>query len=245
MNCPCNTATSREAAMVVVRKDDTGKPTVWCDPCIAPIVRALNDAGMPTTWSCCGHGNRPGMIGLQDGRQVMILPDLAAAHRAEAVFTVDINGITRSPDGTYGTAPGGAMTREIIDELKQYAGSWHDRAGNAQPVHIAIAEIEKLRAELAKAAPVAVPPGITADDLKRESERLLKLGVYYAAAPDMAAHIAKLQAALDEARKDAGRWSLLREHFDSESDDLPHWLYESGDGNDLDARADAAMERKS
>jgi multidrug resistance efflux pump len=70
------------------------------------------------------------------------------------------------------------------------------------------------------------------DELKRESERLLKLGVYYAAAPAMAAHIAKLQneldaaasdiedlidsvnqleTSLDEARKDAERYRWLRD----------------------------------
>lgn len=92
--------------MVTVKVDGHGQPTVWCDPCIAPIVKALNDAGLPTVASCCGHGHRPGVISLADGREVMILPGLEASHLAESVFTTDINGITQSPDGTYGLPQG-------------------------------------------------------------------------------------------------------------------------------------------
>lgn len=73
----------REASMMVLRHDDTGRPSVWCDPCIAPLIDALNARGLPTVWSCCGHGNRPGMVGLTDGRQLMVLPDPEAAHRVE------------------------------------------------------------------------------------------------------------------------------------------------------------------
>lgn len=31
---------------------------VEVDSCIAPIVAALNDGGIPTVGSCCGHGLR-------------------------------------------------------------------------------------------------------------------------------------------------------------------------------------------
>jgi hypothetical protein len=66
--------------MTVIARDDQGTPTVWCDPCIAPLVAALNTGGVATTWSCCGHGRRPGAIGLADGRQLHVLPDLDALH---------------------------------------------------------------------------------------------------------------------------------------------------------------------
>jgi hypothetical protein len=66
--CPCKTAPNREAAMVTIRRDATGKPTIWCDPCIAPLVAALNDAGYPTVASCCGHGTLASTIALTDGR---------------------------------------------------------------------------------------------------------------------------------------------------------------------------------
>jgi len=42
------------------------------DTCIAPIVKALNDAGIYTSNSCCGHGKEDRSILLQDGRELII-----------------------------------------------------------------------------------------------------------------------------------------------------------------------------
>lgn len=42
------------------------------DHCIAPIVQALNDAGIYTANSCCGHGETEGTIHLHDGRVLRI-----------------------------------------------------------------------------------------------------------------------------------------------------------------------------
>lgn len=42
------------------------------DLCIAPIVQALNGAGILTASSCCGHGKADGSILLQDGRHLTI-----------------------------------------------------------------------------------------------------------------------------------------------------------------------------
>jgi len=42
------------------------------DKCIAPIVRALNEAGIYTVTSCCGHGKGDGNIHLYDGRELII-----------------------------------------------------------------------------------------------------------------------------------------------------------------------------
>lgn len=77
--CPCVTAGCREDAMVVLRRDDNGKPTVWCDPCIADLVDAVNAGGLSTVASCCGHGVRAGSIVLTDGRELAIdrLRDIA------------------------------------------------------------------------------------------------------------------------------------------------------------------------
>lgn len=61
-----------EPAMVVVCRAVDGHPTVWCDPCLVPLVRALNDGGLPTVASCCGHGRIPGVVALADGRQLTI-----------------------------------------------------------------------------------------------------------------------------------------------------------------------------
>lgn len=58
---------NRETAMIVTHRKPDGTPSVWCDPCIAPLVRALNDGGVPTVASCCGHRRRPGRITLRGG----------------------------------------------------------------------------------------------------------------------------------------------------------------------------------
>ena len=42
------------------------------DRCIAPIVAALEAAGIQMRSSCCGHGERNGLIELQDGRRLVI-----------------------------------------------------------------------------------------------------------------------------------------------------------------------------
>ncbi len=44
------------------------------DRCIAPIVQALNDAGIYTANCCCGHGKANGEIILHDGRILQIIP---------------------------------------------------------------------------------------------------------------------------------------------------------------------------
>lgn len=64
----CDHSPNREAAMVVVQ------PGVWCDPCLVPLVKALNDGGLPTVASCCGHGKQDGSIVLADGRELLIRP---------------------------------------------------------------------------------------------------------------------------------------------------------------------------
>lgn len=62
----CDYSPFRERAMTVL--DDK----TWCDPCIAPLVKALNDAGLRTVASCCGHGKVPGRISLANGTDLLI-----------------------------------------------------------------------------------------------------------------------------------------------------------------------------
>ena len=45
------------------------------DPCLAPIVKALNDGGILTAASCCGHGGGMGDIWLDDGRVLAVFDD--------------------------------------------------------------------------------------------------------------------------------------------------------------------------
>ena len=40
---------------------------VAVDECLAPLLQALNDAGIPTSESCCGHGKAPSQIFFQPG----------------------------------------------------------------------------------------------------------------------------------------------------------------------------------
>lgn len=42
------------------------------DACIAPIVDALNRAGIYTDNCCCGHGKCDGIISLHDGRVLKV-----------------------------------------------------------------------------------------------------------------------------------------------------------------------------
>ena len=45
------------------------------DRCIHHIVEALNAGGVWTASSCCGHKVMKGMIALEDGRLLLILPE--------------------------------------------------------------------------------------------------------------------------------------------------------------------------
>ena len=47
------------------------KPNI--DSCIAPIVEALQKAGIDMRGSCCGHNKSVGNIDLQDGRKLIIM----------------------------------------------------------------------------------------------------------------------------------------------------------------------------
>ncbi len=76
----------RERAMVVLARHDDGRARVWCDPCIAPLVEALNNGGILTVASCCGHGKVPGNIALRDGRELVIVKDRQQGRQIEAGF---------------------------------------------------------------------------------------------------------------------------------------------------------------
>ena len=53
---------------------DYYKP-VGIDRCIASLIKALNDGGIETVASCCGHKKITGNIALADGRILEIFPD--------------------------------------------------------------------------------------------------------------------------------------------------------------------------
>lgn len=106
---------SREARMVVIRHDDDGKPTIWCDPEIADLVRALNDGGVETVGSCSGHGWRPGNIMLSDGRVLVICKDVDEAKGVVSHFPC-ING--EAPLDA--EAVGGLSAEQLAEILSAY-----------------------------------------------------------------------------------------------------------------------------
>lgn len=44
-----------------------------CDECLHPLVQCLNDYGLQTTSSCCGHNKQPTRISLKDGREILVV----------------------------------------------------------------------------------------------------------------------------------------------------------------------------
>ncbi len=56
------------------------------DCCISKIVKALNDVGLKTIASCCGHKRQPGSIILEDGREIIIVPDFESARKIDKLF---------------------------------------------------------------------------------------------------------------------------------------------------------------
>jgi len=72
-------------------KIGTRRPFECIDRCIAPIIQALNDGGIPTVASCCGHDNRPGIISLASGWELLIAKDHVTARAIDKAFP-DIHG---------------------------------------------------------------------------------------------------------------------------------------------------------
>lgn len=70
----------------------SGFPLEGVDEEIRPIVAALWAAGIGTRASCSGHGHRPGVITLADGRELIVAPDFDTARKIDALFPVDIQG---------------------------------------------------------------------------------------------------------------------------------------------------------
>jgi hypothetical protein len=117
-------ADTREGQMVVVERDDSGKPTVWCDPEVAPLVAALNGAGFRTVASCSGHGKRPASIVLSDGREIIIAKDFDEARKIDGLFP----GINGEPATIAAPAP--------VERVEQEAVSYYERAhGEKSPTH--------------------------------------------------------------------------------------------------------------
>lgn len=93
------------------------------DRCIAPLVEALNAAGVETVASCCGHGYRPGNVALRDGREIVIAKDFEQGRQIDTIFPTDIQGNDRS----------NAMTREQATEIARKCASEKPESYYAEP----------------------------------------------------------------------------------------------------------------
>ncbi len=89
--CKHDPTYAAQATITLHHKTKRGRVTAQCDPCIEPIVQALNDGGIQTTASCCGHGHRPAAVILEDGRELLILPDYETARLLDHLWP-DIHG---------------------------------------------------------------------------------------------------------------------------------------------------------
>ena len=64
----CDWGTEKEVRLNRAR-GISGRTTVMVDACIADKVQALNDAGVHTLGSCCGHGKTQGSIIIEENGQ--------------------------------------------------------------------------------------------------------------------------------------------------------------------------------
>ncbi len=83
----CGEPGANETVLVALA-EPTSVGCAYVDRCIAPLVEALNAAGIRTLASCCGHGVTTAAIALADGRQLVILDDIGTEEGREQWRTV-------------------------------------------------------------------------------------------------------------------------------------------------------------
>ena len=116
---------TREDQMVVIESDETGKPSIWCDPEIADLVTALNTGKLQTVASCSGHGDRLGVISLKDGRQLIICDSLDAMLEVTNLHDGEDMGSYRpakghlQPNGTLKVPA--YLTKDMLDFINKHA----------------------------------------------------------------------------------------------------------------------------
>lgn len=139
---PCVSNDSRESKMVVIERDGDGVPSIWCDPEIADIVRAMNSAGIRTVASCSGHGLRPGRISLADGRELILLNDLESANR---LFSKSADGVPEPSDAIkeFCTILPWRRAEDLMNYVRAYGRECYE-AG--EQCRAASEELEELRA---------------------------------------------------------------------------------------------------
>ncbi len=96
------------------------------DSCIVPIVRALNDGGVDTIASCCGHFNQWGTIILRDGRELLIVPDWESGRAFDKIHGRPIHDKRRA-----------LMKAEVTAPTAEPSGLWSSLADNTSQAEIA------------------------------------------------------------------------------------------------------------
>lgn len=171
------------------RSDGSLEP-VGVDSCIEPIVRALNDAGLRTVASCCGHGIRPGTVALADGREVLILPDFETARSVDPLWPpLALPALRSAPIGE------GEACSHLFDVAKCiYCGAPSPRA--AAPVPAREGEPDLLEAAMQGVLVAESLEGLY-DRLKMSAKDRKAFGAELA---EIMAELGPVRAAIDAAR---------------------------------------------
>lgn len=125
----------REAAMVVLdpgTPERQGRDGVWCDPCLVPLIRALNAGGISTVASCCGHGRITGSIILRDDQHLIIMTRQEADAYYATLPPEGINGPNEADAPALGSPEWDAMVRENMRPIAASGVTVEEFAENAQ-----------------------------------------------------------------------------------------------------------------
>ena len=99
------------------------------DSCVAPLVKALNDAGVSTIASCCGHGHLPPTIAVEwngDKDRWLVMVSRAEMEQIVAAYGVDIHGNPL----TSGISKASREGDELLARLEAYRREASERDGN-------------------------------------------------------------------------------------------------------------------
>ena len=84
----------------------SGRLVVPVDQCIAPLVQLLNDNGVRTVGSCCGHGKAPGFVSFEDAEGIVreITLQVAPEKTFPPVFCANCTKVFHPDETRYQTA---------------------------------------------------------------------------------------------------------------------------------------------
>ena len=111
------------------------------DRCIHHLVAALNAGGVRTVASCCGHGNRPGCIILEDGRELFVVASFDEGRKLDQLIGVDNQGERLQ------TADGAALSyiRDYVSVLLRSAIKVKPSKGESLNVGVLIEHLNHLQ----------------------------------------------------------------------------------------------------